>query len=45
MAPRHLARYDKDFPIAYVLNQALAHASLHVGHAELTRQLWEQRFT
>jgi uncharacterized damage-inducible protein DinB len=29
--------------VGWVLNHMLAHISEHVGHAQLTRQLWEKR--
>lgn len=39
---RHVARYNRDQSVATSLLHAIAHIALHVGHAELTRQLWEQ---
>ena len=33
----------RSFTVAAALNHALAHTGVHLGHIELTRQLWEQR--
>jgi hypothetical protein len=27
----------------WALNHALAHTALHIGHAQITRQLWDAR--
>ena len=29
--------------VAYALRHAMAHTALHLGHIQVTRQLWEQR--
>jgi hypothetical protein len=33
----------KPKPISYLISHAVEHAGRHVGHMELTRQLWDQR--
>jgi hypothetical protein len=33
----------KPKPISYLVSHAVEHAGRHVGHMELTRQLWDQR--
>ena len=33
----------KPRPISYLVTHAVEHAGRHVGHMELTRQLWDQR--
>jgi len=35
--------YGDPEPRCFYLNGAIDHAAEHIGHAELTRQLWEQR--
>jgi uncharacterized damage-inducible protein DinB len=35
--------YGEPEPRCFYLNGAIDHAAEHIGHAELTRQLWEQR--
>jgi uncharacterized damage-inducible protein DinB len=42
-AIRHVARYNRDQSIATSLLHAATHAALHVGHAELTRQMYDQQ--
>jgi len=39
---RYSARHQRNFTVAWILNHALEHAAQHVGHAQLTRQLWAQ---
>jgi hypothetical protein len=39
LSPRHGCEYT----VAWVLHHALEHLAQHVGHAQLTRQLWDQR--
>jgi uncharacterized damage-inducible protein DinB len=34
---------EKRFTVGWCLFHALEHGSLHLGHIQLTRQLWEQR--
>jgi hypothetical protein len=36
---RYSPRHNRTFPIAWSLFHALEHAALHVGHAQITRQL------
>ena len=36
-------RNDKTFRVGWCLAHALEHTALHVGHLQLTRQLWEQQ--
>lgn len=33
---------DRDYTTGWALLHALEHVALHVGHAQLTRQLWDQ---
>jgi Protein of unknown function (DUF664) len=33
----------KPKPVSYLVSHAVEHAGRHVGHMELTRQLWDQR--
>lgn len=40
---REWRREDAQKSVAFVLAHALAHAALHVGHLEITRQLWDLR--
>jgi hypothetical protein len=42
-AVRHSPRNDKAFSVGWCLIHALEHSSLHAGHLQMTRQLWEQR--
>lgn len=34
---------DKEFSVGYGLAHALEHTALHLGHAQMARQLWDQR--
>jgi len=36
-------RDGRTYTVAWALAHALTHTALHVGHMEVTRQLWEQR--
>ena len=36
------ARDGREFTVAWALLHALEHDTLHLGHIQLTRQLWEQ---
>jgi len=36
-------RNEKTFSVGWCLVHALEHTSLHLGHIQLTRQLWEQK--
>ncbi|MHB8645792.1 MAG: DinB family protein [Thermomicrobiales bacterium] len=38
-----ISPYGDPEPRAFYLSGAIDHAAEHIGHAELTRQLWEQR--
>jgi len=46
-APGRRVRPDSDelrtFRVGWSLLHALEHAGLHLGHAQMTRQLWDQR--
>jgi hypothetical protein len=42
-AVRHSPRNNKAFFVGWCLIHALEHSSLHAGHLQITRQLWEQR--
>ncbi len=35
----------RQFSLGWSLLHALEHTSVHVGHAQITRQLWDQRYT
>jgi uncharacterized damage-inducible protein DinB len=39
---RKSPRNDKTFTVGWCLLHALEHSALHLGHIQLTRQLWEQ---
>jgi hypothetical protein len=34
---------DEQFTVAWALLHALEHANQHLGHAQITRQMWEQQ--
>lgn len=40
---RFSARHKRSFTVAWLLHHALEHTAQHVGHAQLTRQLWDQQ--
>jgi uncharacterized damage-inducible protein DinB len=42
-ATRISPRDGKEYSVAWALAHALQHTAIHVGHAQMTRQLWEQR--
>jgi uncharacterized damage-inducible protein DinB len=42
-ALRTLPRDGQQFTVAWCLFHALEHIALHLGHMQLTRQLWEQQ--
>jgi uncharacterized damage-inducible protein DinB len=42
-ADRKSARNDRTFSVGWCLMHALEHSALHLGHVQLTRQLWEQK--
>jgi len=36
-------RPGREFTVGWSLLHALEHAGLHLGHAQITRQLWDQQ--
>ncbi len=40
---RKSPRNEKVFSVGYCLLHALEHSALHLGHIQITRQLWDQR--
>lgn len=36
-------RNDRTFTVSWALLHALEHTALHLGHIQITRQLWEQK--
>jgi hypothetical protein len=42
-ATRVSPRDGHEFTVAWCLAHALEHTALHLGHMQITRQLWEQR--
>jgi hypothetical protein len=40
---RYMADRDRTYGFAEAVFHALDHTGLHVGHAQMTRQLWDQR--
>jgi hypothetical protein len=42
-APRVSPRDLGEVTVGWALAHALEHTAIHVGHAQITRQLWEQR--
>jgi hypothetical protein len=42
---RYMADRDRTYVFAEAIFHALDHIGLHVGHAQMTRQLWDQRRT
>jgi uncharacterized damage-inducible protein DinB len=40
---RKSPRNEKAFSVGWCLLHALEHSALHLGHIQLTRQLWEQK--
>jgi uncharacterized damage-inducible protein DinB len=42
-AIRRSPRNGKEFSVGWCLAHALGHSALHLGHIQMTRQLWEQR--
>jgi uncharacterized damage-inducible protein DinB len=41
-ASRTSHRNNREVTVAWALNHILKHTALHVGHIQITRQLWEQ---
>lgn len=35
-------RNDQEVTVAWALNHALKHTAIHLGHIQITRQLWEE---
>jgi uncharacterized damage-inducible protein DinB len=42
-AQRHSVRDGETYTVAWCLAHALEHTGLHLGHIQVTRQLWDQR--
>jgi hypothetical protein len=42
-AVRTSARDGRKFTVSWALLHALEHTALHLGHIQITRQLWEER--
>ncbi len=42
-AQRVMPRDGKQVTVAWALGHALDHAALHLGHAQIVRQLWDRR--
>jgi uncharacterized damage-inducible protein DinB len=42
-AVRKSPRNEKTFTVGWCLTHALEHTALHLGHIQLTRQMWEQK--
>jgi len=40
---RRSQAFDQSFTVGWSLLHALEHTAVHVGHIQLTRQLWEER--
>jgi uncharacterized damage-inducible protein DinB len=40
---RKSPRNEKTFTVGWCLTHALEHTALHLGHIQLTRQLWDQK--
>lgn len=40
---RRSERHERSFSVGWCLAHALEHTAIHLGHAEITRQLWDQR--
>ncbi len=41
--PRISPRDGREFTVGWALAHALEHTALHLGHIEITRQMWEQK--
>ena len=41
--PRISPRDGREFMVGWALAHALEHTVLHLGHIQITRQLWEHR--
>lgn len=42
-ASRTAPRDECEYTVGWALAHALEHTAMHVGHAQITRQLWDQR--
>jgi len=42
-ASRTSPRDGREYTVGWALAHALEHTAIHVGHAQITRQLWDQR--
>lgn len=42
-APRTSPRDGRTFTVGWALAHALEHTALHLGHIQITRQLWDER--
>lgn len=42
-AKRFSPRHGEEYSVSYALFHAFEHTAVHVGHIQLTRQLWEQQ--
>jgi uncharacterized damage-inducible protein DinB len=40
---RHASLFDENVSVAWCLAHALDHTALHLGHVQITRQLWDQQ--
>ncbi len=40
---RHSQAFDQTFTVGWSLLHGLEHTAIHVGHIQLTRQLWKER--
>jgi uncharacterized damage-inducible protein DinB len=40
---RRSPRHTEDFTVSSALLHAMEHTGVHLGHAQITRQLWDQR--
>ena len=42
-ASRTSPRDGREYTVGWALAHALEHTAIHVGHAQITRQLWDQQ--
>lgn len=42
-ASRTAPTEGREYAVGWALAHALEHTAMHVGHAQITRQLWDQR--
>ncbi|MFW5748462.1 MAG: DUF664 domain-containing protein [Chloroflexota bacterium] len=43
MLTRQSPIHQREYSVSWSLLHALEHTALHIGHAQITRQLWDQR--